>query len=51
MVGDTEVNVGNKIISNIVNTMYMYDRANTEKAFNDILELYRKNILPAVIDG
>ena len=37
---DSEKNVGDLIVSNIVNTMS--DRASTEKAFNNILDGYRK---------
>ena len=37
---DSEKNVGDLIVSNIVNTMS--DRASTEKAFNNILDSYRK---------
>ncbi|XP_060597475.1 uncharacterized protein LOC132751328 [Ruditapes philippinarum] len=48
-VTDLDNKVGDKIVSNIVNTMS--DRASTEKAFNNILEEYRKKILPTVTDG
>ena len=46
---DSEKNVGDLIVSNIVNTMS--DRASTEKAFNNILDSYRKSILPKVTNG
>lgn len=41
--------VGDKVVSNIVSTMS--DRASTEKAFNNLLENYRKDILPGVTNG
>ena len=46
---DSEKNVGDLIVSNIVNTMS--DRASTKKAFNNILDSYRKSILPKVTNG
>ena len=42
-------NAGYKILSNIKNTMS--DRASTEKAFNNLLEKYRSNLLPDIMDG
>ncbi|XP_056017756.1 uncharacterized protein LOC130053959 [Ostrea edulis] len=42
-------NRGYKILSGIKNTMS--DRASTEKKFNELLEEYRSNILPNVIEG
>ena len=43
----TESQSGQKILCNIKNTMS--DRAQTEKAFNNLLEDYRKEILPHII--
>lgn len=43
------MNVGYQILANIRDTMS--DRASTEKAFNRLLEEYRLEILPQVIDG
>ena len=42
-------NTGQKILTNIKNTMS--DRAATEKKFQQLLENYRKEILPIVIEG
>lgn len=42
-------NKGYKILSGIKNTMS--DKASTEKKFNELLEEYRLNILPNVIEG
>ena len=43
------MHVGYQILSNIRDTMS--DRASTEKCFNELLEEYRKSILPDVISG
>ena len=41
-------NTGNKILANIKNTMS--DRHVVEKSFNDLLEAYRADVLPSVIE-
>ena len=42
-------NAGYKILSSIKNTMS--NRASKEKAFNILLEKYKANILPDIMDG
>lgn len=42
-------NVGFQILKNIQNTMS--DRAGTEKTFNRLLEEFRKEVLPQVVDN
>lgn len=45
---NNDINVGNKLLANIRDTMS--DRASTEKNFNNLLEHFRTQILPDVID-
>ena len=40
---------GRMILANLANTMS--DRAATEKSFNNLLESYREEILPQVVEG
>ena len=42
---------GNTILANIKNTMSMSDRHIVEKNFNELLEGYRSEVLPSIVEG
>lgn len=46
--GANDMNIGYKLLANIRDTMS--DRASTEKTFNGLLEQFRNDILPNIID-